>query len=69
MRTYRLDLDTHLKKHSISQRELARRLQMSNGNLSMMKHRDTVSMTVVAKLMDIFELDSMEQLFREMEVK
>lgn len=65
MRTYKLSIDKHLKKHSMSQRELARRLGMSHGNLSHMKSRDTVSMKVIAKMMDILELDSMEELFEE----
>lgn len=68
MKTYRLSIDKYLKKHSMSQNELARKLGMSTGNLSVLKNRDAVSMTVVAKLMDIFELDSMEELFDEVKI-
>ncbi|SDM60989.1 Cro/C1-type HTH DNA-binding domain-containing protein [Fictibacillus solisalsi] len=68
-RTYRLSIDKHLKKSSMSQNELARRLSMTSGNLSVLKSRDTVSLKVIARLMDIFELNSMEELFEEIEIK
>jgi hypothetical protein len=42
---------------------------MSSGNLSTLKQRDALSMKVIARLMDIFELDSMEELFEEIHIK
>lgn len=68
MRTYRLSLEKHLKRTGMSQAELASRLNMSRGNLSTLKQRDTLSMKVIARLMDIFELDSMEELFDEIHI-
>ncbi|MCM3641404.1 helix-turn-helix transcriptional regulator [Priestia aryabhattai] len=69
MKTYRLAIDKHLRKTGMSNAELARRLGMSSGNLSMLKTRDTVSLKTVAKLIDIFELDHMEELFEEIHIK
>lgn len=69
MKTYKLAIEKHLKRTGMTQYELARRLNMSTGNLSVLKTRDAVSMKVVAKLLDIFGLDSMEELFEEVHTK
>ncbi|MEI4526822.1 helix-turn-helix transcriptional regulator [Priestia megaterium] len=69
MKTYRLAIDKHLRKAGMSNAELARRLGMSNGNLSTLKTRDTISLKTIAKLMDIFELEQMEELFEEIHIK
>lgn len=58
-----LNVEPHLKERGLTQRELAKRLGKSNAYISILKRAKCINIDVLAKLMDILELDSLDDLF------
>lgn len=58
-----LNVEHHLKRMGWSQKELAKRLGKSKDYVSTLKRAKHINLEVAGKLMDVFDLNSLDELF------